>query len=290
MVMKCGKWGKEWRGAGGRAQSIQELHWDAWDWERSTQGTLCWGWNQLPSNVSPWQLLCTHSSSIIPQLVQWQVWLALISFLSPPKSASMGAAGSEQGPASRQSRAAGKASSSPHELIIWSSFDRHENSTGLDLIKSWKGWKSHLISRRTQVVSCTGSCSSGLNPAYELGHPSPQPSASIHVGLSHQQTSWLTTLYSQLKTRDLLHPKLVRPTAKAFVTLPPSETGKLKQYASFMHLEKQRKSELKTDWCLCLHVSAWNIQHQLWVLLRVRARERCISLLRNQKPWQLTKK
>lgn len=38
--------------------------------------------------------------------------------------------------------------------------------------------------------------------------------------------------------------------------LLPSKTGKLKQDASFMHLEEQRKSELKTDWCLCLHVSA----------------------------------
>lgn len=75
------------------------------------------------------------------------------------------------------------------------------------------------------------------------------------LGLS-QQTALLVKLYRQLKTRVLLHPKLGQPAAKAFFTLSPSKTRKVKQYASFMHLKKQRKSELKTDWCLCLHVSA----------------------------------
>lgn len=51
-------------------------------------------------------------------------------------------------------------------------------------------------------------------------------------------------------------PQTQADTAKAFVTPPPSKTRKLKQSASFMHLEKQRKPELKTGWCLCLHVSA----------------------------------
>lgn len=71
-----------------------------------------------------------------------------------------------------------------------------------------------------------------------------------------QQTALLMKLNRQLKTQQAASPKLRQPAKKAFVTLPPSKTRKLKQYASFMHLKKQRKSELKTDWCLCLHVSA----------------------------------
>lgn len=93
-----------------------------------------------------------------------------------------------------------------------------------------------------------------------MGHPGPYVPLSVTaVGGCRRDAQGsaarrrLTWLYRQLKTPCLLCPELSHRQQRHLSLFPPSKTKKLKQYASFMHLKKQRKSELKTDWCLCLH-------------------------------------
>lgn len=110
-------------------------------------------------------------------------------------------------------------------------------------LERWREAFGHGLTRsRSEWVTALGSA---LTAGDAVGLPRAQ-----------QEPALLRELLRQLRTRVLLHPKLKQTPEKAFVTPPHSKTRKLKQSASFMHLKKQRKSELKTGWCLCLHVSA----------------------------------